>query len=645
MRRVRESLTVELWTARSTSSTRSMARPKPSVRIAAAAVAVALLAAGCGSGGSEETDALGSETSAVATDTSTADDVAVVEDDRGDDYDEGLQDDSATASDYELDPIPDTNSGEAVAALVEDIHGPTDDLGRELNRLTFFPTIPTPDGTVLNEIEAATGKISGDDRSSHSFAVEATVGEQPQTVQDRFEQHLVGDGWNLDSTDFDPDRLIEEPHERRTYRRPAESGDFAEESIMVTTIETEPVGLNLRFRSPSVGDEFHLRFQGLAGDDAPIPDGGELRNTFLSTTYGPGLTTLGAISEYHYDNAGSPSAESLLGLIEDQAASGPYEVEFVQNNRVQLVVNGYERFDVSSVDSGIKVGTERTFATPDPGADGAQLAAPDQDDSPLESAASPEQFEAILADIHGPTDDASAQLQRLGPFPNLPTPLEAEILNVKSSLSVADEAGLVLVDGSVEMAVAGEFDEVNTFFQAQVVAAGWELTRTEDRSDTEAAEVKHSYTSPDVLDSVGAPLSIEVVDEPANARVQVIIEYNEFLPEAQGDWDRWSGWAGDAPIPDGGELVSMSVSSFRWQGDAASLVAVHAFPNLERDDVLPAVEAVSGSGDYTRNPDLDRTGFGDLDYTHAYFTRVGANVWTWGSTPAVLFEAQFPFGE
>ncbi len=618
-------------------------------RVAAAGLAVLMLAAGCGSGtGSEETNALGSETSdtSVNTDTSTADDVAVVEDDRGDEYDEGLEDGPVNGSDYEWDPIPATNSGAAVAALVEDIHGPTNDLGRDLNRLSNFPTVPTPAGTVINEIAVSTGKIFGDDRAAHNFSVEATVGEEQQSVQDAFEEQLVSDGWSLESTDFDPDRLIEESHERRTYRRPIEGGDSAEATMIVTTIETEPVGLNLEFRGAFVDDDLHLRFQGLPGDDAPIPDGGELRSTFVSTTYGPGLTTLGTITEFHYDNAGSPSAESLLGQIEDKAAAGPYEVEFVQTSRVQLVVDGYERFDVTSIDSGVKVGTERTFSTPDPGAAGAQLAAPDQATTALESGASPEQFEALLANIHGPTDDASAQMQRLGPFPDLPTPLAAEILNVNSGLSVADEPGLVLVEGSVEMAVAGEFDEVNTFYQAQVVAAGWELTRTEEGSDNpEVAKVEHSYTNPDVIDSVGAPLSIEVVDEPANARVQVVIEYNEFVPAAEADWDRWSGWSGDAPIPDGGDLVSMSVSSFRWQGDAASLFSLHAYPDLERDDVLPAVEEVSGASDYTRNPDLDRTGGGDLDYTHPYFTRVGASVSVWRGDPALRFEAQFPFGE
>lgn len=620
------------------------------VRGLVVAVAVVILGAGCGAdSGESEPSSLGSDASLNATG-DDGDFEAAPDDDADTDTDtdgtgEEESDGGAELGEYSLDPVPDTNSGEAVAALVEEIHGSTDDLSREVNRLTRFPRIPTPAGANLFEVEISTGKIFGDDRTSHSVTLEVSVADQPQQVQAAFEEALTGDGWSLDSTEFDPESRIEESHERRTFSRPIDGG--TPESLTVTSIETDAADLVLSYRVTVVDEALHGRFQGIPGDGAPVPAGAEFLGSFIATSYGPGETGLAVLTEHDYEDAPDPSVEGILAEIEALAAEGPYPVEFASVSGVDLTVDGYDLFQVSPFNGLVKVKGERTFPTPEPGETSTPVAAPDQSADPLADGAGPEAFAALLADIHGPTSDVSAQMQRLGPFPQLPTPRQASILNVESTLSVDLEGrDVVVVQGAVELAVAGQFDEVDTFYQAQLVASGWVLARTDEGGDDpEVAKVTHSYTNPDVVGSIGAPLEVEIVDDPANADVQVTIDYNEFVPADQADWGPWSGWVGDAPIPDGGERVLMGVNSFRWDGDAASLLTYHVYPGLERDEVLPAVEAASPGTDYTRNPDLDRTGFGDLDYTHPSFERVGIVVASWGADPALRLEARFTYDD
>lgn len=610
-----------------------------------AALAVLVVAAGCGSGDSDDAQVASVEADASSVEASSE---SALDDDGSEPTDDEAEADGdevvgGGTVDYQWDPLPETNGDAALAALVADVHGPVGDLSVELNRVTRFPTVPTPAGSVLQEAVFSTG-YDEEERARNWVDAELLVQESGVSVQSAFEELLVADGWNLESTSFDPDRFIEEPHERRIYQLPGVA-EFAFDRLTVTTIDADPVRLVLSYRTERRIDQvLSDRFQGFVSDDIPLPPDGRYLSVYISTKHGPGLTVLNVSAEYDYSAAPISSAAELGASIESLAAAGPHEVELVTVDTVNLGVDGYDRYQVRFLDGLVKISTEQTFPTPDPGEAISALETPDQASTPLGDGASPEEFEAVMADIHGSTADVSAQMQRLGPFPDLPTPLEAEILKVDSGLSASpDDPGLVRVHGSVEMAVGGEFTDVDNFYQAQMAGGGWQLSRVEEGADDpELSKVVRSYTNPDIEASVGAPVIIEVIDDPVNARVQVTIDYHEYVPAAEGDWVKWSGWAGDVPVADGGELVSMSVSSFRWRDEAASLFATYLYPDLERDDVLPAVEEVS-SADYTRNPGGDDAT--TLAYTHSYFDLADVQLTSWPGGAAMWFEARFTFGE
>lgn len=131
------------------------------VRRASLSLMALLLVAGCG--GTDEEPAGLAETQSAVTESdeaaggggesgssTTATTAATEEAEDDTDASPTMADDRSA---YGLDPVEGRDDGQSVHDLIIDLHGPTDDVAAQANRLTSFPGIPTPDGgAVITEI-------------------------------------------------------------------------------------------------------------------------------------------------------------------------------------------------------------------------------------------------------------------------------------------------------------------------------------------------------------------------------------------------------------------------------------------------------------------------------------------------------------
>lgn len=576
--------------------------------------AAALAFAGCGSAGPEQE--IGSQATASTVSIVDPNDATTL----ADDDDEVVEEEELT--DAGVEPIERGINDDPIAAMIEAVHGSSTDLTRDFSQLLDFPSVPTPGGSHVLDFSLNSLNDDRDDRTRHLFEINLVTDDAPEQVQRAFQAELEASGWSLTNTEYNNTVAIEEDHERRSYRRTNDSG--VDETLAVTSIDKAPTGMKLYYTASFVAEELDSSLRGWYGEDAPLPEGAGFSSASVSSTWDPEEIRYTLLSDHPYGDAADPTKAGIYSEIASLIDAGPLPIERDGGTYFDLAVPGFGSYSAIALDGKISMRANRSFRTP---LIGETPAAAEQSDDELVAMASPQQIAAMLGELHGRHEDVSAQMRRLGLFPDLPTPVGSSILDLDVGLErLNPDPDVVTASARVEIALDGEFEEVETFYRAQLAADGWELKQSRPTTERDNAQgVEYSYSRPGVETNLDLPpLAIEVSNEPEYATVRVVIRYQENLSNEQVDWNRWLGWEGDAPIPPNGQLVGMSLSSRLLAGDTALLTATYNFPDLDADEVLAAVEDEGEGSDYTRNPALDDTGFGDLDFTHPAYARVGA---------------------
>ena len=550
-----------------------------------------------------------------------------------------------------LEPLPADGYGEALQALVIDVHGPTDDVSAELNRLIHFPALPTPIGAHIidlradarpSPVEPDTAALIVDTR----FVADGSVDE----LVTFYEARLTADGWSLKETENDED-FEGNPFTKLSFELPDDEFRRIENLSIEVTADPEfpkPVieaSYNHGYR-PDPDGELAGRFDGWF-DTVPLPAGGRHDSGRVQTTFGPGRTDLRVVSTVDYEGSGLADT-SEEGLRKEVTAA----FEAAGTDFGEDVVGGLEVDDDSFdemvvrtfITETIEVSGRSKFGTVPFGG----VAAPvvDQGTEPLPPFASREEIEAVINEIHGPTDDITTQMRRLGRFPDVPTPIGAEVIELTAILDevvvIGGTEDKMAAIGVVEMWVDGDIDDVVAFYETTFAGMGWTPTgdnaSTEDDGQTKVRKI--DFDIPGIDAGSGNAFELTVTDDIDEARTRVKLDYTEFIAIDDADIDRWLGWQGDVPLPPGAEIESIGVSTNGFFGQAIFYLIDYDYPGRSEAELVDEIGRLMATSDYRFDPDDDSEI--RLEMTHAFFERASFSFLDLSDRAQVGFQAVRP---
>ena len=507
-------------------------------------------------------------------------------------------------SNESTEPLPAGASLEQVLALVQDLHGPTSDISAQMNRLVRYPELPTPAGAHIAGIYArGVPAFQNEGRfemwSEADFYADGTVDD----LVVFYETQLPPLGWSstkkANDTRFDgsPITVLE-------FEMPSSTGSRTE-TLEVTIVEDADLP-ELLVETRFIGGETDDRsfIDGMSGwfDPSLVPDNGSITSIVLATTAGEGRTDVTIDNQFRYESG--ETGPELLSDVEERGAASGFEIaETSRTDAVELVVPATERFYLSVYEatdySTVTVEADSKFVNEE--LETADVVAVDKPTDPVPDFATVDQIETVVNEIHGPTADISAQMNRLTPFPPVPTPIGSSVLDLTASIDQVIGSDEVLSHfGAVTFEVQGTKDDTLLFFDAQIAALGWTESSRSDETEDDGLTSRTTveYDIPDANAGSRPPFKLVVIDDVDKADVIVEWTYYEFISKNQALTERWLGWQGETPLPDGGELTSVTVSSDGIFGQAMFFSVEYDYEAVEEADLRSQVEGLVAGSDY-----------------------------------------------
>lgn len=570
-----------------------------------ALIAIALMAGSCGGKGEESLQSEASEDPSITE--PAASEVADSETvDESVDSDTGRVDESEGSGPASIDnlaPLSAEDSGAELIALMESIHGPTDDISAEFSQLMPFPQVPTPAGAHIMEVGATPGgSASRTDTTTqvHTYG-RVKVGGTPPEVVEEFEAGLAPLGWTLENS-----QATEEFNSVPAKLLEFETSDAGRgrETLSIKVIESHEdfkfVVVELSYiasKFPDPDSSISLRFADWHGPLPLYDDAAKQRRNSVGSSFGPGRTELTMSAEYSVDELPKQDDAMFAKLVDRFTAEG---LEFRESgSSLSLDRDPFERFEVGTgrwqtVQASLKFETPPLdSATAVVGEEKSENALPTSD-------ASADEIQSVVTEIHGPTVDVSTQMQRLGAFPNVPTPDGADVIGLTSGVQkVTGNDDVRSSNGRVQMYINGEFDDVVTFYDAQLASLGWTeaSSKTSTTDDGLSSERRSTYDLPKE-EGEGTTFALTITDDVDKKRTRVDLVYSELVPTSNSGIERWQAWYGNGPFPDGGELISAGVTTFGWSGSGVFYSAEVLYPNRKHADMKGDIEAAIKASDY-----------------------------------------------
>lgn len=585
-------------------------------RVVGVAAVSALLATACGGGSNEsaldpEVDS-GEATAETAASPTTAAATTDETEETGDSVP------AVEPTSFELDPLVDDDLGASLWASMIDAHGMTNDLAGEINRVAEFPAIPTPsDGAFIVEL-GTESESSLRNRPEDTATVRQTVrvfflvSGSTDDALTFYETSLAPLGWSREGIEQGA-TVNDVPFTEVSL---VSTDEAREGTLQLTILDLRneeygaPTGVQIRLVDRTNPRNELLARMGQWGEEL-VPDGALLVEAGGGSSFSNILpeSQMSVSAEYNH----SLTKEEIVAHVEQVAAAKGVETEptdlgvtILAGPASKIDVKIYDQyFEMVSFNNVIVMElanvdlTEGAVAdTPDSAANVGSLQLAEASD-PVPDSATPDQIEAVVNDIHGPIDDLASAMARLGRFPLVPTPDGAEVYNFQFQIGqIVNAEELLAVTNFITLEVPeASVDDVAVFYDTQLSAAGWTRTGTEEKDSTDEGEkyLTQTYSIGELEAGIREPLSIAINNEVAGM-TRVTITYNEWVDSSDINVDRWLGWQGDTPLPDGGRLSRLGVRS--TPGEMA-LFYGNVYDEVDRDTIRADVEALVPGSDYS----------------------------------------------
>lgn len=278
---------------------------------------------------------------------------------------------------------------------------------------------------------------------------------------------------------------------------------------------------------------------------------------------------------------------------------------------------------------------------------------------PLEAGASAENILDIVADLHGPTNNLASQMERLVPYPAVPTPPGADIREVRADVRDRLDGEGVIVTSEVLITAAGTADELIGFFVDAFGELGWESTGRSQVSTGPMPVERLTYAVPGSgydRDDVVLLVSTEAVsartdDDPAGPRRPVTADGGDdrsatarlrlvelrSADEGAALFATFGSWYGELPLPEGGDVTGASVQTSDLSRYSLHLSSTIRYDVLQPEELSDALRAGLPAGGFeiapapSMGPALDTWVYLD----HPFFAEARVSPHALGEPPRV----------
>ncbi len=235
----------------------------------------------------------------------------------------------------------------------------------------------------------------------------------------------------------------------------------------------------------------------------------------------------------------------------------------------------------------------------------------------LPAGASAEEILAVVADIHGPTDDLAAHMARLVPYPLLPTPAGASIQELRAEVRESATSSALIVTSEVMIVAPATTEELLDLYVAAFAELGWEPSARAELSAGATVADRRSYVIPgsaygrDDIELLVAPADNRpptAGTEPAGpqapagegwatARIRIVEIHDGADRDALRE--RFEGWHGALPLPGGGRVTGTAIQTSYLGRGSLHYSTTLRYEGTEIDDLVDEVRGALPAADFT----------------------------------------------
>ncbi len=206
---------------------------------------------------------------------------------------------------------------------------------------------------------------------------------------------------------------------------------------------------------------------------------------------------------------------------------------------------------------------------------------------PIPEGATVEQIKAVMEDAHGPTTNVAGQVNRVAPFPDVPTPLGADLrdMNARISSSLDNRTRWV----GVTLLAPGTVDDLVTFYETNLAPFNWSLVSETDRTESGNLQrvFEYEYDGSGSRDDTFKVTLTETDD--GGTEVNLEERVSATTAEMTDLDSRLASWRGEAPIPEGGEVYEWEIRSSKYTGYKLQLAVRQAYLGQGEAELLKYV--------------------------------------------------------
>lgn len=196
---------------------------------------------------------------------------------------------------------------------------------------------------------------------------------------------------------------------------------------------------------------------------------------------------------------------------------------------------------------------------------------------------------AAVEDAHGPTADASAEMNRFAPFPTIATPPGADVVELRADARDSADGRSIIVTSDIVVRVPDSVRSLSQFYQSQLTALGWTQTQSPSPDDP-AGPYRMAFQipgSPYPLDD----FTVTVLDDHsigALARLHYVEQERSSDATVR---QRFEGWTTGLPLPAGGQVTGAGIQS-SLEGRPSLWYSLElAYPGAKPPDVAAGLRA------------------------------------------------------
>ena len=206
-------------------------------------------------------------------------------------------------------------------------------------------------------------------------------------------------------------------------------------------------------------------------------------------------------------------------------------------------------------------------------------------DTPLPEEALISEVAELVNNMRGQTDDLHQQMTRLVDFPNIASPLGAQILDISVAMTPGEDD--IRAESTATIRAPGGATDLIDYFDAEMVSRSWNEADVSTEVTDFGVKKTTVYRWPGTS---GDDKEVKITVNPMPGLVLITIESLALVDSRDESYDRLQGWQDKIRTPSSAEVTGAAISTAENVGTATVTYELDAETAAEaRSDMLNAV--------------------------------------------------------